>query len=360
MVYFSIAVALRCHLSYLSNCVNMSDELKSSAQVWGGRPTGEDSPPEYSDGPQQPEASTTPSQTTVARRPVPRNLYDPLRRLSSLASVQFQRYSVPDAAISDDKVSAVIKQSELYTHPQQLLPFILEQAYLPPKPTLRILGTHSEYSSGAGKTDFDITINLTHLLELRKHRWSFRSAQVSPLQGGPVTSLERDHPSVSNTIAAGVKQFCKDRSENKSYTLTRTVVGLPTEVLAGQIRNLAASVKYRGVIRIDFTYERSKVVVHRQPTNWFSSILGLHPEKKYDMVETLWSLSDGSEELNGLSELDTGIRAGQEWWQCWESTIRNAFIAKHRGDLGIEAWIETRMGRLEAEPRIEWGRDFQS
>lgn len=337
----------------------MTDELKSTAQVWGGQGSREESPPEYSDAPQQAEASTSSSQITIPRRLAPRTLYDPLRRLSVLALVPFYRYNVPDAAISDDKANTVIKQSEMYTHPQQLLPFILEQAYLPPKPTLRIVGSHSEYGAGAGKVDFDITINLTHLLELRKHRWSFRSAQVSPLQGGPVVSLERDDPSVPSKIAAGVKQFCKDKSENKSYMLTRTVVGLPTEMLAGQVRNLAASVKYRGVIRIDFTYEMSKVIIHRQPTSWFASVLRLHPEKKYDMVETLWSLSDGSEGSGIASDSDVGIRAGQEWWQSWTGTIRNAIIAKHRGNVGVDDWIETKMGRLEQEPKLEWGKDYQ-
>ncbi|KAJ9661567.1 hypothetical protein H2198_001947 [Neophaeococcomyces mojaviensis] len=335
----------------------MSEDIKSSVQVWGGRPEGEDSPPEYSDTPQQPESSTTPSQAPVARRPTPRILYDPLRRLSNLATVPFHKYNITDATVSADNISIEVKQTDLYSHPQQLLPFILEQAHLPPKPTLRIVGSHSEYASGAAKTDFDITINLTHLLELRKHRWSLKSAQVSPLQGSSQVTYERDDPSVPRSITAGVKQFCKDSSENKSYILSRNVVGLPTEMLAGQVRNLAASVKYRGLIRIDFTCERSKVIVHKQPSGWFSNMLGLHPEKKYDMVQTVWSLSDGSDNPDSASSHDVGIRAGQEWWQSWSSTIRNAIIAKHRGNLGVDDWIETRVGRIEAEPRVDWGRD---
>ena len=161
------------------------------------------------------------------------------------------------------------------------------------------------------RVDFDITLNLTHLLDLRNLKWRFDSAQVSPI-GGSRVHYPRDDPSVPTRVATGVKQFCQDRSENKSFTLTRHVDGLPTEMLAGQVRNLAASVKYRGLLRIDFTDERSKVIVHKQPSSWFSNVLRLHPEKKYEAIETVWHLSDGSEDGSEQSSADAGLRAGQE------------------------------------------------
>ena len=100
-------------------------------------------------------------------------------------------------------------------------------------------------------------------------------------------------------------------------------------------------------------------------------MLRLYPEKKFEMVEVVWGLADGC----GAEEDDDegsgnggggsgggydamGIRAGQEWWRAWESTIRNAIVSKYRGHLGIEDWIETRMGRFVPEPRVDWGNDF--
>ena len=336
----------------------MAEDLtKSSAPVWGDVKSdpAEDSPPAYSGAaPEEPldDDIVTPATTTKTRRPVPRAAYDPLGRLATLATVPYHKYNVIDGAQSSDKISLTVKHSDLHYHPQHLLPFVLEQAVLPPKPTLRIVGSHC-----GDRVDFDITLNLTHLLNLQNHKWRFNSAQVTPMLSGSMIQCVRDDPTVSTRIASSVKQFCKDRSENKSFTVTRTVEGLPTEMLAGQVRNLAASVKYRGLLRIDFTDERSKVIVHKQPASWFSSILRLHPEKKYEMVETVWTPWSGSEEDNEHTNADAGLRAGQEWWQSWTSTIRNAMILKHKGNIGIDDWIETRMGRIESEPRVEWGRD---
>lgn len=333
----------------------MADDLKNSAQIWGGRnDPSEDSPPAYSGALPEEPVSNDPesSATTVIRRPVTRAAYNPLRRLATLAAVPYHKYDITDGVLSSDRLSLTVKHSDLYSHPLHLLPFVLEQAVLPPKPTLRIVGSHC-----GDRVDFDLTLNLTHLLNLRNYKWRFNSAQVTPLVTGSTLICARDDPTVQTRIATSVKQFCKDRSENKSFTLTRTVEGLPTEMLAGQVRNLAASVKYRGLLRIEFTNERSKVVVHKQPASWFSSILRLHPEKKYELVETVWNLGNGSEEENEHNDADVGLRAGQEWWQAWASTIRNAMIMKHKGNVSIDDWIETRMGRIEPEPRVEWGRD---
>ena len=60
---------------------------------------------------------------------------------------------------------------------------------------------------------------------------------------------------------------------------------------------------------------------------------------------------------DGVSSHDVGLRTGQEWWQSWQNTIKNAMIVKHKGNIGIEDWIEARMGKIEPEPRVEWGRD---
>ena len=333
----------------------MAEDLKNSATVWGGKV--EDAPPAYSgdlmgdDSSQDQDSTPQQAIQTTSRRPIQRIPYDPLRRLAPLSAVSFHKYNIPDGIVSPDKISLTVRHSDLYAHPQHLLPFILEQAHLPPKPTLRIVGTH--YGE---RVDFDITINLTHLLDLRNLKWSFNSAQVSPIQGGSQATYVRDDPSVPARVADLTKQFCQDRSENKSFYLRRKVQGLPTENLAGQVRNLAASVKYRGLIRIDFTDERSQVIVHKQPSSWFSNMLRLHPEKKYDMLEVVWRLSDGTE--GGAGDIgETGLRAGHEWWQSWSDTIRNAIISKKKGTVGIDDWIETKMGRHEPEPRMDWGPD---
>lgn len=328
----------------------MAEDLKSSAQVWGGgneQPT-EDSPPAYSGHREAEHASEQSTNPPTPRRPT-RPTYNPLHRLTTLASVPFHKYNVPDGNLSPDGISLTVKHSELYSQPHVLLAFILEQATLPPKPTLHITGSHC-----GSIIDFDITLNLTHLLNLQKRKWRFNSAQVSPIHGASRPLYDHKDDRVMTMLSTNIRQFCKDRSENKSYTLTRTIEGLPTEMLAGQVRNLAASVKYRGLLKIDYVDERSKVIVHKQPSSWFSNVLGLHPEKKYEMAETVWDLSDSMDHPDNVSS-EESLRAGQEWWKSWTSAIRNAMITKHKGNVGIEDWIEARMGHVEAEPRYEWG-----
>ena len=341
----------------------MSEDVKSSAHIWGeGRSPNNatDEPPAYvaeQAGPSNDNSTTHVANaiqnppTVTRRRTVQRTTYDPIRRLNDLSTIPWQKYNMPDGTLSPDGISLTVKHSDLYSHAQHLLPFILEQALLPPKPMLHIVG-----SSYGG---FNIVINLTHLLNLRNHRWGFSSAQVSPIQNEPRTLCERSNPAVMTLLATTVKQFCKDRSENKSYTLTRKIDGLPTDVLAGYVRNLAASIKYVGRLKIEFIDERSRIVVHKQPSSWFSSLLNLHPEKKFEMVETVWDLTDPLNENSDVGSSEAGLRTVQEWWQCWSDTIRNAIIAKRRGTLGIDDWIETRMGRYEQEPRLEWGRDHE-
>lgn len=334
----------------------MADDLKDSAVVWGGKPS--DAPPAYNTSDPEPhndDPQPSPQPAPPARRPVPRTPYDPLRRLAPLASINWQKYDILDGSLSTDRVNVTVQHSDLYAHPQHLLPFILEQAYLPPKPTLRIVGVNMH-------SDFDITLNLTHLLDLRNFAWKLNSAQVSPMHGGSGVLYHRDESSVPGRIASLVKQFCQDTSENKSFSLRRRVEGLPTETLAGQVRNLAASVKYRGDLRIEFTDEYSNVLVHKQPSNWFSNMFRLHAEKKYEMVETVWHVWDGSVEVDGgeVDRADMGLRAAHEWWQTWSPAIRNAMIGKRKGTVGVDDWMAAKMGRGEQEPYAPWGETRMS
>lgn len=373
--HFELTTALlshddcRCKLSiiHLYSCNDsvdnisvMSDDIKSSAHIWNGRPApSHDSPPAYTGVQQEDEDDPAPGPSSsatrqVQRRPVPRKAYDPLTAIAALAVIPYQKYNITDGTLSKDKVTVTVKQSSLYFQPEHLLPFILEQAALPPKPSLTITGRRD---SGV---DFDITLNLTHLIDLQNHKWTLKSAQISPLQGGPRTLYAKNDPSIPTHVASAVKRFCSDRSENKSFTLARSVEGLPTEMLAGQVRNLAAAIRYRGLLRIEFTSERSKVVVHKQSSSWLSNMLRLSPEQKYESVESVWIIGNDSDAENHTAESDLGLRVGHEWWGSWASTIRNAMIRKHKGSIGIDDWIEAKMGHLEREPTYDWGRDLSS
>lgn len=336
----------------------MSEDLKSSAHIWDGRPAAtEESPPAYIGPSLDQEDETVPEQSTStpirqSRRSGQRATYDPLKSISALALIPYHKYNIDDGILSKDKATVTVKQTSLFSQPRHLAQFVLEQARLPPRPILRIIGRRET------NVDFDITLNLTHLMDIRNYRCKLQSAQTSPLQNSHRTLRANDDPLVSTHIISMAKRFCNDRSENKSITLTRSIEGVPTDMLAGQVRNLAAAIRYRGVLRIDFIYERSRVVVHKEPSGWFSSILRLHSEQKYDVLESVWSLGNNLDQNDDVIESDVGLRIGHEWWASWNSTIRNAMIRRYKGGVGIDEWIEAKMGHTEQDPTQDWGQDY--
>lgn len=337
--------------------LSMADDLKSSAHVWDGRSApADDSPPAYigatpdrEDDP-APVASSS-NATQIQRRPVRRTPYDPLRSLSTLPLIPYQKYNIADSTLSKDKITVTVKQQVFFSQSSHLLPFVLEQARLPPKPTLRIVGRRDH------SVDFNITLNLTHLINVSNNKWRLKSAQTSPLQGSSRDLYVRNDPSIPAHIASTVKRFCNDRGENKSLTLVRSIEGIPTEMLAGQVRNLAAAIKYRGLLQIDFTCERSRVVIHKEPSGWFSSVLRLHAEQKYEVAESIWVLGNDSDQDDNETGSALGLQIGHEWWASWASTIRNAMIRKHKGGVGIDDWMDAKMGHMEQQPTYDWGQE---
>lgn len=339
----------------------MSEDLKSSAHIWDGRPAApEDSPPAYISGAAEPreealpERSHSPAPVQIQRRSAQRPPYDPLKSVSVLAFIPWSRYNIVDGTLSKDKTTVIVKQKNLFSQPRHLVQFLLEQTQLPPRPMLRIVGRREN------AIDFEIGLNLTHLMDIRNYQCDLRSAQISPLQTSRRSLRANDDPSILAHVASVAKRFCNDRMENKSITLARSVEGIPEDMLTGQVRNLAAAIMYRGVLEIEFVYERSTVKVHQEPSGWFTSLLRLHPEQRYEVLESIWTLGDGSSQYETATASDIGLRIGNEWWASWNSTIRNAMIRKHKGIVGLDDWIEARMGHAEKEPTQDWGQTFAS
>lgn len=117
----------------------------------------------------------------------------------------------------------------------------------------------------------------------------------------------------------------------------------------------------------------STVIVSKKPTNWFVSMLNLHPEKKYDVVESPWqwrghpappsnAASSATDPIT-LSERDfkVGIAnarsLAEEFWGDWQDVVRNAVLRGHKGKVGVEEWIEAQMGKREKARGKDWGVD---
>lgn len=343
------------------------DELQSSTQAWGGSSNIVENT--ESSSPEQPPAYSGSAASNVSESPVRRAQsaltpdYNPLRALSELAKIPLYRYDIgaSENSTTPDKTTVTITQMNLYSNASALLGFILDQAALPPKPMLRIHGSHADHVGGRNTVDFDLVLNLTHLLDWSQHQTNVRSARYTPISGGEKSMGSGSGSSFASesTIATSVKQFCNDRSENKSYTFTRRIANMPVEILEGQIRSLLAALKYRGQLVVSFPVERSKITIHKQQ-NWLFNVLKLYPERKYSVLETVWSLASagGSDPDRQLDASANAAHVAKQWWASWAPTIRNAILAKRVGYVGVDDWIDAKMGESQESRLVDWGRDY--
>jgi hypothetical protein len=149
--------------------------------------TNSDAPPVYS-GPS--EVSTGVSTTL------------PMSFIPGMPNIDFSKYSIADSTLSKDQTTMTTTLSILGSDPKALETFIREQAALPPRPHVRIIGTHTEGMRNA--TDFDVQLNMIRYIVHPSEKWNF--VKISPLDTKPskVQSAE------SHSLGEWTKRFCKD------------------------------------------------------------------------------------------------------------------------------------------------------
>jgi hypothetical protein len=258
-------------------------------------------------------------------------------------------------------VTLTTTHTPFFDRPEALSNLLTQQALLPPKPSLRISGTHTD---GAGSTviDFDFSLSLLTLLNISTPPATYpsrlRLSDPPRSTGTPTTSKlfksSSIAPSQPSPLQAWTRHFCvTDKSENRSLTLTRTILDFDAfaSLLEGNVRTLLASLHYRGKVTVRFPLAYRDVVVHKKPGNWLAGFFRLYPEQKYEVAESVWELQGVGEESGG------GAKAAEAWWRDWEGVVREAALGKSKGNVGIEDWLAWKMGERR-EPRVgEWGVD---
>ena len=87
--------------------------------------------------------------------------------VTSTASVlEFADYHIPQSTLSKDKTTSTTTASQLTSNPHVLYEFLRKQLRMPPRPVVRILGTHPDwcYSWGNTKVDYDLMLDITPLI----------------------------------------------------------------------------------------------------------------------------------------------------------------------------------------------------
>jgi hypothetical protein len=176
---------------YLSQAYSDVEEDSNSAGLtYGNSPLRQEDPPEYS----------TNATSQFRTNGLARNAHFP--------SINFSQYLLPRGTLSDDRTTRTTTDPELLHNAEAVFALLQEQAALPPKPIVRIKGTHIDklYSWGTTRTDFDLTLDLTPLISPTTTCSSFMS--VEPVQGysGDVDPLR-----------SWAQRFCDDPDERKRY-----------------------------------------------------------------------------------------------------------------------------------------------
>jgi hypothetical protein len=151
---------------------------------------------------------------------------NPIDALSRLAAINFARYCMSQAKLSDDHTTVTTSKPELLATQYVLVNFIKEQASLPPKPLMVVRGTHlggwggGHARHGEVVVDFELKLNLTSLLDLeavddddgQSTRPPTRRIRVKPMSG---PSSRPSRSGAAGSLEHWVRKFCEDKAENK-------------------------------------------------------------------------------------------------------------------------------------------------
>ncbi|KAI1400923.1 hypothetical protein F4819DRAFT_459980 [Hypoxylon fuscum] len=328
----------------------------------------DDLPPNYSEA-----ASLLPPSSTPM--PAPSNLN------------RATRPHVPDATFLQDVNSGaqywIAKSLE---DPANLESHIRQLAAVPPRPYIKLLGTHSETTRDSkGKTekntvtDFDISVELTpYLYSDAQYRRSW--TQLRTVDNGEEarrgTILRKRAPGSNQSIEVGgdpkptLQEWCHRYAAShaglKVFTLQRMMVGFDEELVKKRLRMLVNDTNYRGHVRVDLVTKDSLIECYNEAktnkwrlTSWIQWLFTLTllfifswpylwlRTKRWEVAIAEWPFSriteGGAKEYVGISE--------DQWYNLWGRAICKAVLEKRQAVLDQS---DLRRAQ-EAEPTFDTG-----
>jgi hypothetical protein len=234
--------------------------------------------------------------------------------------------------LSQDKTTIKSTAAHLSSSADALVALIRQQATVPPKPQIHIVGRRGS-SPNSGKVDFSIKLNLLPLLvpEDPRQRMDYLRC-VGPgevaFRGGSKPSTQ---PEVEGDggLDAWAARFVADSASVKAFVLERVVVNLDVEWLEGQIRKLVVGMRYPGSVAVSFPLTHNKVVVQNpdRVNKFITSVTGFFAGKrKYEVVKAVWpfaTMPRGSEQEGRRC----AVQSEEVWWREWRGPIRYGMFA---------------------------------
>lgn len=149
-----------------------------------------DAPPVYSSGPSQ--------QSELVSSIIPNKV------LPGLPNLDFAKYRIPESTLSKDQCIVTTTLSALSSNPRALEAFVREQAVLPPRPHVTMIGVRGQV------VDFNIKINMLRYIVHPNENWNF--IKISPLN----QKSSKKSDAHGDGLGEWARRFCKDSSLMKS------------------------------------------------------------------------------------------------------------------------------------------------
>ncbi|KID85748.1 hypothetical protein MGU_07056 [Metarhizium guizhouense ARSEF 977] len=275
-----------------------------------------------------------------------------------------------------DETSTYFLDRRLDRDPDFLAGHIYKLCQVPPRPFVKLVGTHTESSSGGednnnrGRetktvTDFDIEIELTHLLysdartaqarrsirtagNLEKVRRGTVFATRAPGFGGAGPVPEEGTPELREWC----RRYCASAAWLRCFTVERKVEGYDWDALGARLEGLARAANYRGRVEVRFPVRQARVHVYSdcrvnrwRLTPWvvaaftFSLAFVLAwpvlflATRRWETVTAEWRMSDVDVEAGGApGGRRRYVSLGEEaWYAVWAGTIQRAMLERRRG-----------------------------
>ena len=140
---------------------------------------------------------------TVSIPPRSTNCPAPAPITSTGSGLEFADYHPPLSTVSDNKTTCTTAASQITSDPHVLYEFLHKQLRMPPRPVVRISGTHLDWCNSRGNTkvDFDLMMDITPLIYP-----ATSSIDVAPSACCPIAA---------KTLATQVQEFCREDGYSK-------------------------------------------------------------------------------------------------------------------------------------------------
>jgi len=248
--------------------------------------------------------------------------------------------------------------------PKCLEEHVYQWANKPPRPFVRLHGTHSQQVDNNGKkerktvTDFDVQVDLTPYIYANPNNIEAVREIRTPENSDKVrrgTVLAKRAPGATQSIEVGLpakptlKEWCHryhaSHAGLKGFLVTRRMVGFDEAEVKRSLEILVRNTKYRGHLSITFPVKDQHTQVYNDAktnrwriTSWIFwlcvftlTFLFVWPylffrTKRFEVVSVDWAFSkptpDGRKKYATISE--------EQWYNLWGRAIYRAVLEKRQ------------------------------